>query len=163
MEGSESIRKRDILGRSSNKEASGLEQKEYDLEPGITLTVDLNSSKPIYMQIFDSVVTQIAMGLLSPEDRLPSSRSLSAVLGVNYHTVNRAYSSLIQEGYVTLDRRKRIIVNEIPKDKLKDFDEVWLERMRILILEAMSKGFTSDAIINKIGSILDHIVAMKDE
>lgn len=131
-------------------------------EGGYTITIDLNSSKPIYMQITDSVITQIAMGMLSPGDKLPSSRKLSSILGINYHTVNRAYSFLIQEGYVTLDRRKRIIVNKIPEEKVADFDEVWLEKMKVMLSEALSKGLSQERISHQIQLLLEQIEATKE-
>jgi DNA-binding transcriptional regulator YhcF (GntR family) len=132
-------------------------------QEGYTITIDLNSSKPIYLQICDSVITQIAMGILTPGEKLPSSRRLSSALGINYHTVNRAYSQLIQEGYVTLDRRKRITINEIPEGKRSGFDPIWVERMKVILSEAVSKGFNSDMIMVKIQSILEDIESTKDE
>lgn len=131
-------------------------------EGGYTITIDLNSSKPIYMQITDSVITQIAMGMLSPGDKLPSSRKLSSILGINYHTVNRAYSFLIQEGYVTLDRRKRIIVNKIPEEKAADFDAAWLEKMKVMLSEAVSKGLSTERISHQIQLLLEQIEATKE-
>ncbi len=132
-------------------------------QEGYTITIDLNSSKPIYLQICDSVITQIAMGVLSPGEKLPSSRRLSSALGINYHTVNRAYSQLIQEGYVILDRRKRVIVNEIPEGKRSDFDPIWVEKMKVILAEAVSKGFSSELIMLKIQNILEKIESTKDE
>lgn len=152
-----------VLGNASAEKTKSSSAHGLGPQEGYTLTIDLNSPKPIYLQIYDSVVTQIAMGVLSPGDRLPSSRRLSSILGINYHTVNRAYSFLIQEGYVILDRRKKIIVSEIPEGKVSDFDPAWLEKLRVMLSEAVSKGFSSEAIMAKIQAILESIEPTKDE
>lgn len=127
------------------------------MEQGYTITIDLSSSKPIYRQIADNVITQIAMGLLAPGDKLPSSRQLSSILGINYHTVNRAYASLIQEGYVYLDRRKKVVVNEIPEGKGKKLDPEWVEKMKTLLSEALSRGFGPAIILKEVESALTQI------
>lgn len=61
---------------------------------------------------------QIAQEQLHEGDSLPSVRGLAGELGVNMHTVNKAYAMLRQEGYLKLDRRKeqsflyRLVTNQ---------------------------------------------------
>ena len=43
-------------------------------------------------------------------DTLPSVRQMADHIGINMHTVNKAYSVLRQEGFVKLDRRKGAVV-----------------------------------------------------
>ena len=66
------------------------------------LRIDLTSSEPLYRQIRTQVVQGVASGELAPGDPLPSVRSLASDLGVNMHTVNKAYAVLRDEGYVTI-------------------------------------------------------------
>ena len=54
---------------------------------------------------------EIAQDRLHDGDSLPSVRSLAKDLGVNMHTVNKAYAILREEGYLKLDRRKGAIVS----------------------------------------------------
>ena len=89
----------------------------YDENEDFRITIDLSSPEPIYKQIYNDIVKNIAMGILKKGDRLPSSRELSSTLGINYHTVNKAYGYLEMEEYIFQDRRKRIIVNEIVEQK----------------------------------------------
>ncbi len=158
-----------ISGKGDAKGLNPMKNKDLNLtdhfgeQKTYSITIDLSSSKPIYMQIVDSVVMQIAVNLLLPGSRLPSSRQLSSQLGVNYHTVNRAYTYLIQEGYVYLDRRKKVIVKEIPEAKLKTLDGMWRERIRTLLNEAISKGFEPSEIILEISSLLGDISRKSDE
>ena len=66
------------------------------------LRVDLTSQEPIYLQIRSQIVQAVASGELQAGDPLPSVRSLASDLGVNMHTVNKAYAVLRDEGYVIM-------------------------------------------------------------
>lgn len=67
------------------------------------LVVDPHSGIPVYRQIVDQLKFQVSSGLLSPGDEVPSTRSLSAELGVNPMTISKAYALLETEGL--LERR----------------------------------------------------------
>lgn len=69
------------------------------------LTVDQASSEPIYVQIRSQIVGAIARGELQAGDRLPSVRALASDLGVNLHTVNKAYAVLRDEGHLVMRGR----------------------------------------------------------
>ncbi|MBR5259247.1 MAG: GntR family transcriptional regulator [Eggerthellaceae bacterium] len=69
------------------------------------LSIDHAAPEPIYLQIRTQVVTAIARGELHPGDRLPSVRALASDLGVNLHTVNKAYALLRDEGYLVMRGR----------------------------------------------------------
>lgn len=66
------------------------------------IVIDSASEEPIYRQIRTQIVSAVATGELAPGDTLPSVRSLAGDLGVNMHTVNKAYAVLRDEGYVTM-------------------------------------------------------------
>lgn len=74
------------------------------------LDIDLSSQEPIYRQIRTQIVSAIACGELSPSDQLPSVRALAGDLGVNMHTVNKAYAVLRDEGYVVMRGRSGAVV-----------------------------------------------------
>lgn len=71
----------------------------------MVLSIDMNSDEPIYQQIRTQIVLAVATGELSPGDSLPSVRALASDLGVNMHTVNKAYAVLRDEGYVAMRGR----------------------------------------------------------
>ena len=67
------------------------------------IEIDFQSDEAIYMQLRN----QIILGSPLPcceGDPLPSVRQLAEDVGINMHTVNKAYSVLRQEGFVTIDR-----------------------------------------------------------
>lgn len=67
------------------------------------LVVDPHSGIPVYRQVVDQLRFQVASGVLRPGDEIPSTRALSAQLGVNPMTVSKAYALLEGEG--VLERR----------------------------------------------------------
>lgn len=67
---------------------------------------------PVYRQIVDQVRFQAASGILQPGEELPSTRVLSADLGVNPMTVSKAYSLLEEEGVVTRRPGLALVVSE---------------------------------------------------
>jgi len=90
------------------------------------IEINMQNASPIYEQLRDQIVLGIAAKKLVPGEILPSVRNLAADLGINFHTVNKAYSILCDEGYIVMDRRKGAVVaqitagNEIFLSKLSD-------------------------------------------
>lgn len=75
------------------------------------LTIDFSEDEPIYMQIRNQIVVGIASGRLQDGDSLPSVRMLGEELGVNLHTVNKAYKLLREEGFITMARSRGAVVH----------------------------------------------------
>ena len=67
------------------------------------LVVDTHSGIPVYRQIVEQLRFQVSSGVLQAGDEIPSTRSLSAELGVNPMTISKAYAQLEGEGL--LERR----------------------------------------------------------
>lgn len=67
------------------------------------IMVDPHSGVPVYRQLMDQIRLHVASGLMAPGDELPSTRTLSAQLGVNPMTVSKAYGLLERER--VLERR----------------------------------------------------------
>ena len=67
------------------------------------ISIDVHSGVPAYRQLVDQIRLQVAGGRLRPGDDIPSTRVLSAELGLNPMTISRAYALLEEEG--VLERR----------------------------------------------------------
>ena len=61
---------------------------------------EMENGVPIYLQILLYIKRGIAAGTIKDNDELPSRRVLSALLGVNPNTVQKAYRVLEEEGYI---------------------------------------------------------------
>ncbi|MEG0990501.1 GntR family transcriptional regulator [Gordonibacter sp.] len=69
------------------------------------IRIDQKAEEPLYLQIRSQIIAAIATGEVEPGQALPSVRSLAADLGINLHTVNKAYAVLRDEGYVLMRGR----------------------------------------------------------
>ncbi len=105
------------------------------------LQIDVNSEKSLYTQIYESILLGIATGSLVPGASLPSVRQLGGELGVNLHTVNKAYRLLAQDGFVVINKKKgAFIAMDFSIDE-KDIEEL-RESMTILLAKAHIKGLS---------------------
>ena len=62
------------------------------------IEIDFNSEEALYVQLQNQIIMGIAMDLIKEGDALPSVRQLADTVGINMHTVNKAYTVLKQEG-----------------------------------------------------------------
>lgn len=72
--------------------------------------VDPAGSAPIFAQIAESIRSAVAAGEVGPGERLPAARDLAESLGVNLHTVLKAYQGLRDEGLVEMRRGRGAVV-----------------------------------------------------
>jgi GntR family transcriptional regulator/MocR family aminotransferase len=79
----------------------------------ITISLDTNSSLPMYRQIYEYIKNEILSGALSYPEKLPSSRSLASFLQVSRTTVDTAYGQLVAEGYIESKEKRGFFVNSI--------------------------------------------------
>lgn len=120
------------------------------------LTVDETSAVPIYEQLRDQVVVAIADGSVSDGDPLPSTRQLAADLGVNFHTVHKAYDLLRREGFVVLNRRSGAVIRRRPDGAAPppEFVANWDRTARILLAEAVAQGLPRTQILDRCATML---------
>jgi len=84
------------------------------------IVVDPHSGVPVYRQLMDQIKFHIASGILKPGDELPSTRGLSAELGVNPMTISKAYSFLEREDVIERRPGRPLVVKAIGATELQD-------------------------------------------
>jgi GntR family transcriptional regulator len=117
------------------------------------LNVDLASDVPIYQQLRDQIVEAIAEGVLTEGNTLPATRTLAADFGINFHTVNKAYDLLRQQGLIRLNRKTGAVVTSTVADP--PFRAEWTARVRTLLAEAVARGLPADEVLKSCRSVLD--------
>lgn len=73
--------------------------------------INFESEIPIYEQLKNQIIIGIAKGELSLGERMPSVRKLASDIGINLHTVNKAYKQLEEEDILTIHRQQGVIIN----------------------------------------------------
>ncbi len=105
------------------------------------ISIDFGSSEAIYMQLRNQIIIGIAQEQIKEGDSLPSVRQLANELGVNMHTVNKAYSLLKEDGYLTLDRRRGAVVSVSADTKIRHIESMNVG-VRMMVAEAICKDIS---------------------
>lgn len=114
------------------------------------INLDYQSRVPIYEQIIKEIERYVALGLLKPEQQIPSIRELAGSLGINPNTVKKAYSILEQKGtIVTLSTKGTFISIKTDKIIENTINERILE-IKEKIKEIEKLGISKDEIIKRI-------------
>ena len=117
----------------------------------MVIEIDFNSDEAIYVQLMNQIILGIATSRLQEGDTLPSVRQMADTIGINMHTVNKAYTLLKQEGFVSIDRRRGAVV-AIDVDKIKA-----LEEMKQNLVVALAKGCCKEVSRQEVHQLIDEI------
>lgn len=115
--------------------------------------VDFNSEEALYIQLRNQIIIGIARNRIMPGDVLPSVRQLAGEIGINMHTVNKAYSVLRQEGFIKLDRRRGAVI-AVEEDRARMLAEIRHE-MSVLLAAAACKNITREEIHELVDQIFN--------
>ncbi len=124
------------------------------------VTIDFNSDEAFYIQLRNQIIFGIANADIREGDNLPSVRELAEDIGINMHTVNKAYTILKQEGYVKLDRRKGAVI-AIDCDKCKAMEELMFD-MRVILAKAVCKNISCEEAHEMVEQIFNEF-SVKDK
>lgn len=117
------------------------------------IEIDFNSDEAIYMQVRNQIILGIATAEIQEGDPLPSVRQMAQTVGINMHTVNKAYSLLRQEGFIQLDRRKGAVV-ALDIDKIKAVEEM-KQQLRIVLAQGRCKAISREEVHELVDEIFD--------
>ena len=108
------------------------------------IEIDFNSDEAIYLQLRNQIIMGIATSQLQEGDSLPSVRQLADSIGINMHTVNKAYTVLKQEGFVKVDRRRGAII-AIDIDKIRTLAELKKD-LQVILAKSCCKNISREEV-----------------
>ena len=117
------------------------------------IEIDFDSDEAIYMQLRNQIVLGIATNRYQEGESLPSVRQLAESIGINMHTVNKAYHVLRQEGFIRLDRRNGAVIF-LEEDKSQAVKEL-RESFQVTLAKAVCKNMSREEIHQLIDEILE--------
>lgn len=114
------------------------------------ININTTSDVPIYTQIRNEIIREIANGNLQNGDELPSVRQFANDLGINPMTISKAYNILKDEKIIVIDRRvgAKICVDE---DYSRNSFE---DELKLLLMEAKIRGKSQKDIKNIVEEII---------
>ncbi|MDO5042676.1 MAG: GntR family transcriptional regulator [Slackia sp.] len=87
---------------------------------GFPFEVDSTSNVPPWVQLSQRIAYLISTGYFKPGDKLPTVRALAAEVSLNFNTVNKAYLSLADDGYVESTRGRGVFVRNVNEELGKE-------------------------------------------
>lgn len=108
------------------------------------IKIDFNSDEALYLQLRNQIILGIATSQFREGDSLPSVRQLADTIGINMHTVNKAYTVLKQEGFVKVDRRRGAVI-AIDVNRIHTLKEL-KEDLKVILAKSRCKNITREEI-----------------
>lgn len=125
----------------------------YNRRKAMFIEIDFNSDEALYLQLRNQIIMGIATAQFQEGDSLPSVRQLADAIGINMHTVNKAYTVLKQEGYVKVDRRKGAVI-AIDIDRMRTLAELKKE-LQVILAKSSCKNISREEIHGLIEEIYE--------
>lgn len=116
------------------------------------IQIDFNSDEAIYVQLQNQIIMGIATDMLREGDMLPSVRQMAETVGINMHTVNKAYTVLKQDGFIRLGRRGAVIA--VDADKAQAIVKM-RKRLRIVLAKGCCKNISRQEVHALVDDIFD--------
>ena len=117
------------------------------------IQLNLRRGVPIYEQLKSRVGELVLLGVMQPNEQLPSVRSLARELGVNPNTVSKAYSELEHDGVIYSIPGKGSFISESPELKNQLIGR-HLARITQEIKEALTDNVPPQQIMSTVQSII---------
>ena len=110
-------------------------------------SIDYQNRTPIYEQIINQIERYVALGILKPDEQIPSIRDMAAKLGINPNTVSKSYTILENKGIIKTistkgtfitDKTSTVVNNKISdilisiEEKIEELEKFGLTKNEIL-------------------------------
>ena len=110
---------------------------------------------PVYLQIISFVKRGVAAGSIVDGDELPSRRMLSALLGINPNTVQKAFAQLEREGLIWSGTGAKSYMTISPKRLELLREELLRDDVMLLISSLKQSGISREEALELISSNWD--------
>lgn len=128
------------------------------------IELDMQSDVPIYTQLVNSIIEGIASGQLQLGEALPSVRGLASDIGVNLHTVNKAYTLLKQEGFIQVHRQKGVVVHpEAMPEMTEDYMDKQRRELKPIVAESICRGMSQEQLVEIVETMYQEITHGKEQ
>lgn len=114
------------------------------------VSLDYQSRTPIYEQIIKEIERYVALGILKPNEQIPSIRELAANLGINPNTVKKAYTELEQKGVIYVISTKGTFIADKTKEVVERKIEEGIRDINKIIGELELLDVSKEEILKRI-------------
>lgn len=112
------------------------------------IEIEPDSAVPIYLQLAQQIMEGVANDQLKPGEALPSVRSFAADLGMNMHTVNKAYHYLEEKQMIEIMPKKGVFIHPDGVRRATEQDCKRIEQeLRPILTEALCLQMDKDELL----------------
>ncbi len=122
------------------------------------ISVNTSDRRPIYLQIIDEVRRAVVLGLVEPDEPLPSVRQLAAELRLNPNTVQQAYRELEREDLVYVRRGRGTFIAARPVGEAERREER-RKLARAVAEQALREGYRHGLKVDDLIAALREVAA----
>lgn len=115
-------------------------------EKSFTFEVDAESDLPLWVQLRQRLMSLISTGYYRAGDKLPTVRGLAAELSINYNTVNKAYLSLVSDGYLESTRGRGVFVRDLDAEVEREYSQEVDRILEDCVLACRCLGLSLDEV-----------------
>ena len=108
--------------------------------------VDTTSDVPLWVQLRQRLIYLINSGYFKPGDQLPTVRGLASDISINYNTVNKAYLSLVSDGYLESARGRGVFVRDLDAEMDEEYTTEIERLMDDCVMACRDLGLSLDDI-----------------
>lgn len=116
------------------------------------IVLDYRDKRPLNEQVAEKLMNLIVQGVLHPGERLPSVRNLAVYLSVNPNTVQRAYASLEEKGYITTITGRGNYVSDESRWK-EGYNEEILSELKNVLKQVKNAGIKKEEALRCVREI----------
>ncbi len=116
------------------------------------LVIDKMSRKPIYEQVVEGIEREIVTGLIGEQEQLPSIRELSALLGINPNTIQKAFLDLDRAGVIVSTPGRGCFVAPDAKEKIRERLSTKISAIKEMAAELAHAGVDEAAVLEAVKS-----------
>ena len=109
--------------------------------------MDFLSTKPVYIQIKDYYVNLIDDGSIKQGEEMPSVREVGLYFDANPNTVQRAFTLMVEDGYLESIPKKGFYVKKVTVDRYK--------ALRESLKEIIKQGYSKNEIKKELEGLDD--------
>lgn len=109
-------------------------------------TIDIADRTPLFLQLVNKTEEYVRIGVLKPGDRLPSVRKLTAEIGINPNTIQKAYDELSSRGIVESAAGRGSFITKNSVEILRERARKRLPELTELVRELHSSGLDGEEI-----------------
>lgn len=114
---------------------------------------DLNSDRPVYLQIVEKIQIDIVSGIYKAGDKLPSVRDLAATAAVNPNTMQKALTELERTGLVYANRTSGRFITDDAELLTKAKKDLASMEVAEFLSKMRKFGFTKEEVLNLVSEL----------